>query len=135
MRSSTNGKCFHMLFAFQNMTFCRLKRKPFRCKNMLSYYVTVTVIFCRASFINFNVKHTNFVKYSRSLYRFSDDTRATKLVNNRFLEVYTCSVLMIFKQYTLNGERRVSNSKHHVIQRKQTNENVCSLCLNANNCM
>ena len=26
---------------------------------------------------------------------------------------------MIFKQYTLNGKRRVSNGKRHVIQRKQ----------------
>ena len=41
---------------------------------------------------------------------------------------------MIFKQYTLNGKRRVSNGKRHVIQRKQTRENVCSLCLNANSC-
>ena len=39
---------------------------------------------------------------------------------------------MIFKQYTLNGKRRVSNGKRHVIQRKQTRENVCGLCLNAN---
>ena len=41
---------------------------------------------------------------------------------------------MIFKQYTLNGKRRVSNGKPHVIQRKQTRENVCGLCLNANSC-
>ena len=41
---------------------------------------------------------------------------------------------MIFKQYTLNGKRRVSNGKRHVIQRKQTRENVCGLCLNANSC-
>ena len=41
-----------------------------------------------ASFINFNAKHANFVKY-RSLYGFSNDTRATKLVNNRFLQTYT----------------------------------------------
>ena len=41
---------------------------------------------------------------------------------------------MIFKQYTLNGKRRVSNAKRHVIQRKQTRENVCGLCLNANSC-
>ena len=40
--------------------------------------------------------------------------------------------LMIFKQYTLNGKRCVSNAKRHVIQRKQTGENVCGLCLNAN---
>ena len=46
----------------------------------------------------------------------------------------TGSVLMIFKQYTLNGKRRVSNGKRHVIQRKQTRENVCGLCLNANSC-
>ena len=38
---------------------------------------------------------------------------------------------MIFKQYTLNGKRRVSNGKRHVIQRKQTRENVCGLCLNS----
>ena len=48
--------------------------------------------------------------------------------------MYTGSVLMIFKQYTLNGKRRVSNGKRHVIQRKQTRENVCGLCLNANSC-
>ena len=42
---------------------------------------------------------------------------------------------MIFKQYTLNGKRRVSNGKRHVIQRKQTRENVCGLCLNANSCI
>ena len=41
---------------------------------------------------------------------------------------------MIFKQYTLNGKRRVSNGKRHVIQRKQTRENVCGLRLNANSC-
>ena len=34
---------------------------------------------------------------------------------------------MIFKQYTSNGRR-------FVIQRKQTRENVCGLCLNANSC-
>ena len=49
--------------------------------------------------------------------------------------MYTGSVLMIFKQYTLNGKRRVSNGKRHVIQRKQTRENVCGLCLNANSCI
>ena len=49
--------------------------------------------------------------------------------------MYTGSVLMIFKQYTLNGKRRVSDGKRHVIQRKQTRENVCGLCLNANSCM
>ena len=42
---------------------------------------------------------------------------------------------MIFKQYTLNGKRRISNGKRHVIQRKQTRENVCGLCLNANSCI
>ena len=42
---------------------------------------------------------------------------------------------MIFEQYTLNGKRRVSNGKRHVIQRKQTRENVRGLCLNANSCM
>ena len=41
---------------------------------------------------------------------------------------------MIFKQYTSNGKRRVSNGKRHVIQRKQTRENVCGLCLSANSC-
>ena len=73
--------------------------------------------------------------WNRSLYGFSNDTRATKLVNNRFLQVYTASVLMIFKQYTLNGKRRVSNGKCHVIKRKQTREKVCGLCLNANSCI
>ena len=34
--------------------------------------------------------------------------------------MYTGSVLTIFKQYTLNGKRRVSNGKRHVIKRKQT---------------
>ena len=72
--------------------------------------------------------------WSGSLHGFSNDTRATKLVNNRFLEAYTGSVVMIFKQCTLNGKRRVSNGKWHVIQRKQTRENVCGLCLNANSC-
>ena len=52
-----------------------------------------------------------------------------------FLQVYTGSVLTIFKQYTLKGKSRVSNSKRHVIQRKQTRENLCGLCLNANSCM
>ena len=46
---------------------------------------------------------------------------------------------MIFKQYTLNGKRRVSNGKCHVIKRKQaleqTREKVCGLCLNANSCI
>ena len=42
---------------------------------------------------------------------------------------------MIFKQYTLNGKRRVSNGKCHVIKRKQTCEKVCGLCLNANSCI
>ena len=46
--------------------------------------------------------------------------------------MYTGSVLMIFKQYTLNGKRRVSNGKRHVIQRKQTRENVCGLCQSKN---
>ena len=73
--------------------------------------------------------------WNRSLYRFSNDTKATKLVNNRFLQVYTGSVLMIFKQYTLNGKRRVSNGKCHVIKRKQMREKVCGLCLNANSCI
>ena len=41
---------------------------------------------------------------------------------------------MIFKQYTLNGKRRVSNGKCHVIKRKQTREKVCGLCLNAHSC-
>ena len=57
-----------------------------------------------------------------------------ELVNNRFLQVYTGSVLIIFKQYTLNGKRRVSNGKCHVIKRKQTREKVCGLSLNANSC-
>ena len=77
----------------------------------------------------------NIPTFCRSLYRFSNDTRATKLVNNRFLQVYTGSVLMIFKQYTLNGKRRVSNGKCPVIKRKQTREKVCGLCLNANSCI
>ena len=94
---------------------------------LLHVQVPVTVMF-DVSFINSNAKHTN-------LYRFSNDTRATKLVNNRFLQVYTGSVLMIFKQYTLNGKRRVSNGKCHVIKRKQTLEKVCGLCLNANSCI
>ena len=38
------------------------------------------------------------------------------------------AVLMIFKQYTLNG-------KCHVIKRKQTREKICGLCLNANSCI
>ena len=42
---------------------------------------------------------------------------------------------MIFKQYTLNGKRRVSNGKRHVIKCKQTREKVCGLCLNANSCI
>ena len=41
---------------------------------------------------------------------------------------------MIFKQYTLNGKHCVSNGKRRVTQRKQTRENVCGLCLNANSC-
>ena len=70
----------------------------------------------------------------RKISTFSNDTRATKLVNNRFLQVYTGSVFMIFEQYTLNSKRRVSNSKRHVIKRQQTREKVCALCLNANSC-
>ena len=42
---------------------------------------------------------------------------------------------MVFKQYTLNSKRRISNSKCHVIQCKQMHENFCSLCLNANSCI
>ena len=61
--------------------------------------------------------------------------RATKLVTIVSYKCYTGSVLMIFKQYTLNGKRRVSNGKCHVIKRKQTCEKVCGLCLNANSCI
>ena len=75
--------------------------------------------------------------WSRSLYRFSwsNDTRATNLLT---IVSYKCILAQFWwflnSQYTLNGKRRVSNSKCHVIKRKQTREKVCGLCLNANSC-
>ena len=123
---------FTRLFTFYNMTIAvwngshsdtkiymliRMRNQRFCCCNC---HVLMQVL----SILMRNIP----TFWSRSLYRFSNDTRATKLVNNRFLQVYTGSVLMIFKQYTLNGKRRVSNGKCHVIKRKQTREKVCGLC-------
>ena len=74
--------------------------------------------------------------WSRSLYRFSNDTRATNLLT---IVSYKCILAQFWwflnNQYTLNGKRRVSNGKCHVIKRKQTREKVCGLCLNANSCI
>ena len=119
-----------------NFCACRCENMLIRMQNpTVLFSVAVTVILCHVLMQVLSILMRNKRTLgSRGLYRFSNDTRATKLVSNRFLQVYTSSVLMIFKQYTLNGKRRVSNGKRHVIQRKQTRENVCGLCLNANSC-
>ena len=56
---------------------------------------------------------------SRSLYRFSNDTRATKLVvDNRFLQVYTGSLLPLLPLYMCSNIHHFGITKRKVVGSK-----------------
>ena len=88
LRPITKRKHSRRLFLRFNVTFGRLKWKPFRCKTRRFCDCNYHVRSCfDAGFINFYYKACKFRRVE-SLFRISNDTKAIKLINNCFLTLF-----------------------------------------------